>query len=147
MAVCHQLWDNGYRDRFEIIYDTDVIFGLRAKLWYPVIKKALELEYPEQAKILPIEPMFRSDDELLPLQAADMFAWCMRNATDKQDIEAYTWLLKEMPNVRGTDYSQYYDLERMKKVQAESERLVRENKAPTEIVDIYRQTRELMKRR
>lgn len=147
MAVCHQLWDSGWRERFEIIYDVDVIFGPRAKLWYPVIKRLMEIQYPEQAKILPIDPMFKSDDEFRPLQAADMFAWCLRNATDKQDTQAFTWLLDEMPNVRATDYSQYYDLERMKAVQDESHRLAREGKAPTEIVEMYTQTREFMKRR
>lgn len=148
MAVCHELWDIGWRERFEIIYDEDVIFGPRARLWYPVIRRLMEIEYPEQATILPADPMFKSDDEFLPLQAADMFAWCYRNATDKQDNEAFNWLLKEMPNVKPTEYSQYYDLERMQSVMDESKRLLKEG-APSikKLQDIYVRTASLMKRR
>jgi hypothetical protein len=107
----------------------------------------MEVEYPEQATILPVDPMFKTDDEFLPLQAADMFAWCYRNATDKQDLESYAWLLKEMPNVSPTDYSQYYDLERMQSVMDDAQRMLKEGKVKTEIIDIYRETLGLMKRR
>jgi hypothetical protein len=147
MAVCHELWDLGWRERFEIIYDEDLIFGPRARLWYPVMRRLMEVEYPEQATILPVDPMFKTDNEFLPLQAADMFAWCYRNATDKQDMEPYAWLLREMPNVRPTDYSQYYDLERMQSVMDDAQRLLKEGKIKTEIMEIYRETLGLMKRR
>ncbi len=147
MAICHHLWDIGWRERFEIIYDVDVIFGPRARLWYPVIQKTMEFKYPDQASILPVDPMFKTDDEFLPLQAADMFAWCVRNATDKQDQVSFAWLLGEMPNVRGTDYSQYYDFERMKAVKDDSERIAREGGVPSHLVEMFAETRKLMKRR
>jgi hypothetical protein len=146
-AVCHELYDRGWRERFEIIYDVDVIFGPRARIWYPVIRRIMEEQHPEQAKILPVDPMFKTDDEFLPIQAADMFAWCYRNATDKQDLEAFSWLLKEMPNVRATDYSQYYDLKRMQAVMDDGQRMLREGFVTKEMVEIYRKTLGLMKRR
>ncbi|MGB7257232.1 MAG: hypothetical protein WBD48_04065, partial [Pseudolabrys sp.] len=105
------------------------------------------IQFPEESTILPIDPMFRSDDDFLPLQAADMFAWCIRNATDKQDETAFNWLLDEMPNVRGTEYSQYYDLERMQAVMNDSIGIVKKQGVTPELTELYIQTRKLMKRR
>lgn len=149
MAICHHLWDIGWRERFEIIYDVQMISGPKTRLWYPVLQRLMELQYPEQAKILPIDPIFKTDDEFLPLQAADLFAWCLRNATDKQDEKSFAWLWDEMPNVRGTDYSQYYDFGRMKAVKDESERLAKEeqNRVPADIMEMIAETRKLMKKR
>lgn len=147
MAICHHLWDIGHRERFEIIYDVQMISGPKARLWYPLIQQIMEIKFPDQAKILPVDPMFKTDDEFLPLQAADLFAWCVRNATDKQDYESFSWLLKEMPNIRGTDYSQYYDLERMQAVRDESYRLAKELDVPAEIVDMAADLRKTMKKR
>jgi Protein of unknown function (DUF3800) len=147
MAVCHELWDKGWRERFEIIYDEEVIFGPRAKLWYPVIRRALEIKFPEQATILPTDPLFKSDDEFLPLQAADMFAWIMRDAADKQNPQAFSWLLDEMPNVISTDHSQFYDFKRMKAVMEDAFRIRRENEARSELTAMYKETQKLMKRR
>jgi hypothetical protein len=146
MAVCHHLWDIGWRERFEIIYDVQMISGPKARLWYPVIQRLMEMKYPDQAQILPVDPMFKTDDEFLPLQAADLFAWCSRNATDKQE-EEFSWLLPKMPNVQGTDYSQYYDLKRMQSVMDESYRLARERAVPPDLVAMVAETRALMKKR
>jgi hypothetical protein len=147
MAVCHALWDAGWRERFEIIYDEDVIFGPRARPWYPAIKKMFEMTYPEQGAILPVDPMFKTDDEFLPLQAADMFAGCLRYMVDSQDFETHAWLLNAMPNVQATGYSQFYDLQRMKDVMAEAQRLFAEGKPPLELLQLIAQMRADMKRR
>jgi len=48
----------------------------------------------------------------------------------------------ELKSVSQTDYSQYYDLERMQAVQAESQRLAREGLVPDEIVKKYREISE-----
>jgi hypothetical protein len=69
------LWDLGIRLRFEIIFDENLIFGPRAKMWYPAILAVARIREPEAATIMPIDPIFRSDDEFLPLQAADLFEW------------------------------------------------------------------------
>ena len=147
MAICHHLWDIGHRERFEIIYDVQMISGAKTRLWYPVIQRLMEFKFPEQAQILPVDPMFKTDDDLMPLQAADLFAWCSRNATDKQDPNSFHWLLKEMPNLRGTDYSQYYDLARMQAVRDETYRLAKEGQVPSDIVEMFVETRELLKKK
>ena len=113
LACAWTLWDLGLRERFEIIFDEQVIFGPRAKHWYHFYKTMVASKEPELAATLPIEPMFQCDDDFMPLQAADMFAWCMRNATDKQDPKEYAWLIEELPDVKPTVYSQYYDLPRL----------------------------------
>lgn len=120
MATCFALWDAGWRERFEIVFDEQHISGLRAKKWYPAVRETIEFKYPDEAKILPIEPIFKKDDEFLPIQAADMFAWCFRRATDLGHECGFEWLLDEMRNVHTTDYSQYYDEERMNNVLRES---------------------------
>lgn len=146
MAICHHLWDIGHRERFEIIYDVQMISGPKARIWYPAIQRLMEIKYPEQAQLLPVDPMFKTDDEFLPLQAADLFAWCSRNATDKQE-EQFGWLLKEMPNLRGSEYSQYYDLERMQAVTDEAYRLAKEKTVPRDLVDLFAATRAQAKKK
>lgn len=145
-ATCHTLWDAGWREPFEVIYDEQVIFGPRALHWYPVVKRLFELQFPEQSALLPASPEFKKDDDALPIQAADMFAWCHRKATDEQGAIEFEWLLREMPNVKETDYSQYYDFERMQAVKKESERIAREGHAHAEeIARLYAQTKAQMK--
>lgn len=146
-AACHTLWDGGCREPFEVVYDEQVVFGPRALHWYPVIRRLFELQYPEQSTLLPKAPLFKTDDDCLPIQAADMFAWCRRKATDEQGHIEFDWLLREIPNVRETDYSQYYDLQRMKSVNDEARRLATEgNTSAAEIAKLYAETKSRMKR-
>jgi hypothetical protein len=147
LAAGWTLWDIGWRERFEIIFDEQLIFGPRAKHWYPFYKRMVEIKEPDMATILPVEPKFKSDDEFLPLQAADMFAWCMRNATDNQDPESFAWLLNELKNVKATMYSQYYHLARLQSVMDVSEEIARKGDVPSELLHMFRETAALMKRR
>jgi hypothetical protein len=116
LAACFHLWDNGWRERFEIIFDEQLKFGPKAKAWYPIVKEVGLIKEPEASQILPVEPIFRRDDDALPIQAADMFAWCWRKKCDDPSFNEIDWLLGELPDVRQTDYSQYYDLEQMQSV-------------------------------
>lgn len=52
-----------------------------------------------------------------------------------------------MPNLRGTDYSQYYDLARMQAVRDETYRLAKEGQVPSDIVEMFVETRELLKKK
>lgn len=141
MATCFELWDLGWRERFEIIFDEQVVFGLRARAWYPVVRAIVQHREPEAAKIMPVDPLFRTDQEWLPLQAADMMAWCIRNATDNpQQPSSFEWLLGEMPNLQGTDYSQYYDRERMEDVWAQTVEILKGRNMPAEVAKAYRET-------
>jgi hypothetical protein len=140
MATCFTLWDAGWREPFEIIFDEQVIFGPRAKAWYPIIRAIVQHREPEAAQILPVEPMFRKDEDFLPLQAADLAAWCIRRATDDPTYKQFEWLLDEMKQLQGTDYSQYYDRERMESVWAQTEEILRGRTLPAEVVRAYRET-------
>lgn len=79
---------------FEIYFDEHVIFGPRAKAWYPVIRAMAE---PELKRVLPVEPFFRSDKDTMPLQAADMTAWLTR-ATKTGNAE-FEWLREHLSAV------------------------------------------------
>jgi hypothetical protein len=141
MATCFALWDAGSRERFEIVFDEQVIFGPRAKSWWPITRAICQWREPEAAQILPIEPVFRTDDDFLPLQAADLMAWCIRNATDNpSQPSSFEWLLGEMPNLQSTDYSQFYDRERMEDVWRQTVDIIQNKSMPDEILKLYRET-------
>jgi hypothetical protein len=122
-ASCVHLWDAGLRERFEIIFDENVIFGPRARLWYPLMREVVKRKEPDAYPILPIDPVFRPDDEFMPLQACDMFAWCIRNGTEKPEDESLNWLIPELQNVVVSDYSQFYDEARMRAVLKQSDEI------------------------
>ena len=138
MATCFSLWDAGWREPFEIVFDDQVVFGLRARAWYPIVRAVVESREPGAAMILPIDPVFRSDDACLPLQAADLFAWCIRKSTDDPTYDKFHWLLAELSSVKQTDYSQYYDRARMESVWAETQRVLESGEMPLEAFQAYR---------
>lgn len=138
MGVCFDLWEEcRWREPFEIIFDEQLIFGERARKWYPLVKEVVRLKYPEEFKILPVEPVFRRDDEFLAIQAADLWAWCLRKNTDDPEAKSFEWLLAEMPNVSQSNYCNYYDLERMTNVTTESERLYEAGEVPSELMPMH----------
>jgi len=138
MAVCFALWDAGWRERFEIIFDDQVVFGPRARSWYPIVEQVIVLQEPEAASILPIDPIFRSDTDFLPIQAADLFAWCLRKSTDDPSFNKFAWLLEEMRSVSQTDYSQYYDKERLEDVLAQMEAHLASGTLPADLLKMAR---------
>jgi hypothetical protein len=139
MNACFSLWDIGLRERFEIIFDENVIFGPRAKVWYPAIRQLVQLREPDAHRIMPIDPMFRSDDEFLPLQAADLFAWLLRNGFDNPKNRPFPWILDELSLIQETEYSQFYDKERMEAVLADARRQSCDGFVTREIMDKFRE--------
>lgn len=113
MGSCFELWDCGWRERFEIIFDEHVIFGPRAKAHYPIIREAMRLREPDAFSIMPVEPIFRSDDEFLPLQAADLFAWCFRDGSNEPPGHRFDWLLEEMRSIKQSEYCGVNDRDRI----------------------------------
>jgi hypothetical protein len=104
-GVAHDLLDRGQKYRFEMFFDENSHFGPKAKAWYPIMREWAE---PEVRAIMPVEPLFRTDDEFLPLQAADMLAWCFRMAyTSEREAEfkEFKWLLPTIFTVPVSDYS------------------------------------------
>jgi hypothetical protein len=65
-----------YDEPFEIYFDENVIFGPRAKAWYPVIRAMAELGLRQ---IPPVEPYLPRRQKTMPLQAADLTAWMSRS--------------------------------------------------------------------
>jgi hypothetical protein len=138
MNAAISLWELGLRERFEIIFDESVIFGPRAKAWYPLIREVMHLREPEASAILPIDPMFRSDDEFLPIQAADLFAWLLRHGFDHPQDRPFPWLLEELTNISETEHSQFYDRERMEAVMTESTRQASEGFVPPDLIRMFK---------
>lgn len=141
LATCFTLWDAGIREEFEAIFDENVIFGTRAKAWYPMVKEVGYVREPEAATILPTEPLFRNDRKFVPLQAADLYAWTLRKANNDPSYKDFHWLLDELRNVKTTDYSQYYDLERMQSVMDQMDDNIR-NGIPEELLRKFRAHRD-----
>lgn len=139
MGACFDLWEEcGWRRPFEIIFDEQLIFGERARRWYPLVQEILRRRHPDEATILPAALEFGKDDDHLPIQAADLFAWCIRKNTDEPNAQAFHWLLEEMSNVSQSNYCNFYGLERMSAVDAASKRLARSGEIPAELVELYR---------
>ena len=59
----------------DFIFDEKGDMGLEALLWYSFIKSTMR---PEICNLIGGSPVFRSDDHVLPLQAADLVAWQKR---------------------------------------------------------------------
>jgi len=139
MGICLDLWDHGIRQRFEITFDEQVIFGPRAMQWYPLMKEIIKLKERDAATLLPEDPMFRSDDNSLPLQAADLFAWCIRRNTDDPEKEVFGWLLKEMPNVKRSSYSYFMDEERFCALNEQTKKILEDKNIPPYIANLMKQ--------
>jgi len=138
LGTCFDLWEEcHWRERFEIIFDEQLIFGERARRWYPLVREIMRIKHPEEFAILPVDPLFRKDDEFPPIQAADLWAWCLRKNTDDPAAKSFEWLLAEMPNVSQSHYCNYYDLERMSSVNDESQRIAKAGEVPPELLPIY----------
>lgn len=65
----------GLEGPLDFVFDVQGNVGPDAAIWYEVIK---QLQGPSVRKILGGPPIFRNDEEVLPLQAADMLVWHRR---------------------------------------------------------------------
>lgn len=63
------------KEQIDFVFDCQGSSGSNAALWYPLIKQLQETWIKE---MMGATPIFRSDDDVLPLQAADMLAWHRR---------------------------------------------------------------------
>lgn len=109
MGVAYELLERGQTERFEIIFDEQVIFGPRAVEWYQLIKVLAD---DDVGAIMPVQPMFKSDDEVMPLQAADLLAWMFRRDVDDEP-HSFGWLGRLFNSMHLSEHSQFVDEERM----------------------------------
>lgn len=109
MAACYELIEQGVKERFEIIFDENVILGPRVKRWYPVFRSQME---PEERAIMPIEPIFRDDEQFVPLQVADLLAWLIRRERAGFN-HPFGWIPIAMNNLTWSGHVQTFDRERL----------------------------------
>jgi hypothetical protein len=105
-AIAYDLLSQGQTEHCEIFFDENKIFGPRAKVWYPVIRHGF---LPEIQGILPVEPFFRDDKEILPLQAADLTAWIQRTYSCKGSLGNFEWLYEELRGMGISPFSRVFD--------------------------------------
>ena len=89
----------------EIFFDEHKIFGPRAKPWYPIAREFMDCEV---LALMPAEPLFRTDLQGLPLQAADLTAW-MQRARSTVGLGKFSWLDSALARIHRSDLSQTYD--------------------------------------
>ena len=125
----------GLNQPCEVFFDENKIFGPRAKAWYPVIKE----NFPAEIKrVMPVEPFFRSDKDVLPLQCADLTAWMMRNANEKGCGE-FEWVWDAINKIRMSDLSDTIDEDWWKKMY-EHEASPEERERAILVLKSYRET-------
>lgn len=105
VAIGYEILRRGETEPVEIFFDENVIFGPRAKAWYPVIR-AMQEEILKP--VMPVEPFFRSDRDVLPLQAADLTAWIDRRA-DEGGLGKFEWLYEAIKNIPMSPLSKLLD--------------------------------------
>ncbi len=137
-----ELWERGHREKIEVIFDRQLIFEPRVKTWYPVVKDIFQrLNDPDISpalSLMPHEPIFRCDEDFLPLQAADLFAYCFRLA-DEPDMPLH-WMAAEMPKVKLSKQSVLWNKERMQEAITRGKITIEKKQEifTSEIVESYR---------
>ncbi|WP_198141062.1 DUF3800 domain-containing protein [Polaromonas sp. JS666] len=77
-GVAKALEAEGLKGPVDLIFDIQGNVGPLSALWYTPLKHS----DPLLASTLGGPPIFRSDDDVLPLQAADMLAWHVRRVSE-----------------------------------------------------------------
>jgi len=68
----------------DFVFDEEGDIGNEALIWYPAIKAAAE---PNVRALMGATPVFRNDEEVLPLQAADLIAWHKRRKKEALSLD------------------------------------------------------------
>jgi hypothetical protein len=106
MEVAYEVGAMGATEQpYEIFFDENVIFGPRAKAWYPVMRA---FQDEPVKKLMPIEPFFRSDMDILPLQAADLVAWIERQY-ETTGLGNFRWVDEELTGLNHSNLTQFLD--------------------------------------
>lgn len=116
LGVGYQLLEVGHQESFEIFFDEHFIFGPRAKAWYPVVRAMMD---DDLRAIAPVEPFFRSDLDVLPLQAADLTAWLHRRENN-EGLGEFKWIQDALYGLVPSTTSNRLTVERMREIIAKS---------------------------
>lgn len=106
--VCRELLLAGETERSEIIFDEHRIFAPRMQEHWPAMRQLFPVEFQS---VLPTNPLFRTDDEFMPLQAADLIAGLVR-LTAKLEPFPFEWIWQAMPLDKWSPYSEIAVAER-----------------------------------
>ena len=74
IGTAFELWEMGVRERFTAIFDKGNIDAKNAREYYPALVELFAEEQPQIASILPIDPIFETDDDVVALQSAELIA-------------------------------------------------------------------------
>lgn len=77
-GVARTVAEEGFSGPVQLIFDEQGNVGTEAAVWYVPLKHM----DPMLVRVLGDEPRFENDDEVVPLQAADMLAWYVRRCTE-----------------------------------------------------------------
>jgi hypothetical protein len=92
----------------DFIFDEQENIGEEAKFWYKQIR---DMQPKAVKDLLSIEPLFRNDKNVMPLQAADMLAWHIRRQHEKGDPKA--WFVPDYLATDGHHIALDFDLPRL----------------------------------
>jgi len=100
--IASHLASEAQTERFEIVFDEHAILSPRVLRWYPQVLDLVDQlargaggHWAQLRSILPLSPIFRTDDDLLPLQAADLMAGMLRG--DLRGDHKLKWWRPELP--------------------------------------------------
>lgn len=106
----------GNHDKIEFIFDEQI----HEKKYIREVWEEFKSILPEQAlSRLGGEPIFRSDKDVLPLQAADFRAWQVRNQWASRVLGRPQYRVPLLPNKRTTVLSTMWDGIRLKELKAD----------------------------
>lgn len=109
--VASALWDQGEREQIEFVFDRQDIWCKRFSYHYEAFIDMHEEKKTYYRSILPIDPVQRNDDKVLPLQAADFLAGLYRQRADSFPNMPQDWLLEEFSSVPLAPGPHYLDKE------------------------------------
>lgn len=136
-GVAYEVLRIGVCQKFEIFFDEQVILGPRAKAWYPLVRTFADNEPIKD--LLPVEPFFRSDKDVPPLQAADLTAWMQRNHNEK-GLGEFTWLKQELSGLTLSPLSKILDRELIQRIASNSYSEDQILESQKHSLEVYRET-------
>lgn len=105
LPLARQQLKHSNRVPIDFIFDNQEGIGEEAKFWYKQIR---DTQPTAVKKLLSVEPLFRNDRDVLPLQAADMLAWHIRRHAERADPKE--WFVPDYMATDGQHIALDYDL-------------------------------------
>jgi hypothetical protein len=82
----------------DFVFDEEGDIGNEALIWYPAIR---ETAPPRVRALMGARPVFRDDEEVLPLQAADLVAWHKRRKKEAPGLDSETAASQRVDELPG----------------------------------------------